>query len=121
MKIIRMILIFIALLIIVYLLHLLVYGPIITTTNAANALFVVGMITILPTIIAVTQSYKVFHGLNYAFRSFVSTQFRQTYPNFSDYKNEKDVNLKTTVFLEMFIASSILVVAGIILSVVAIR
>ncbi|BCR36582.1 DUF3899 domain-containing protein [Mariniplasma anaerobium] len=121
MKIFRLILIFISLLLIAVLLHLWIYGSTLTSTNASNVLFVVGMITFLPTIIAMTQSYKVFQGFNYAFRSFLSTAFRQTYPKFSDYKNEKDVTIKTTIFLEMFIASSILVVAGIILSVVALR
>ncbi|MCD4827368.1 MAG: DUF3899 domain-containing protein [Acholeplasmataceae bacterium] len=121
MKLIRLLLIFAGLVLGSYLLHLLVYGSVVTVTKAANVLFVVGMITILPTIIAMTQSYKVFQGFNYAFRSFFSTGFRHTYPKFSDYKNEKDVNIKTTIFLEMFIGSLILVVAGIILSVVALR
>lgn len=120
MKQFRLAIIFLTLLVLSLLLHLLIYGSRFNIGNAANALFVVGMITFLPTIIAMTQAYRVFQGFNYAFRSLISTAFRQTYPKFSDYKTEKDVKIKTSVFLEAFIASGLVVLIGIILSVVAI-
>ncbi len=119
MKIFRLILIFLMLLVVSFLLYLWIYGSTYVVGNAANALFVIGMITFLPTIIAMTQAYKFFHGFNYAFRSFVSTSFRQNYPKFSDYKDERSVQIKTTIFLEAFIASGVIVVISIILTVVA--
>lgn len=119
MNIIRMIIIFLALLVVSFLLYLGVYGTVYTTGYAANALFVVGMLVFLPTIIAMTQAYRFFQGFNYAIRSFISTSFRQNYPKFNDYKSEKDVKIKTTIFIESFIASGVVVIIGIILSVVA--
>ena len=121
MKIFRLLLIFLSILVVSFLLYLWIYGSTYIVGNVANALFVVGMITFLPTIIAMTQAYKFFQGFNYAIRSFISTAFRENYPKFSDYKAEKRYKkLKTTVFLEAFIASGTVVILSIIFTVVAI-
>ncbi|MFA5471171.1 MAG: DUF3899 domain-containing protein [Acholeplasmataceae bacterium] len=120
MKIFRLLLIFLSILVVSFLLYLWIYGSTYIVGNVANALFVVGMITFLPTIIAMTQAYKFFQGFNYAIRSFISTAFRENYPKFSDYKAEKDTKIKTTVFLEAFIASGTVVILSIIFTVVAI-
>lgn len=118
MKFLRLILIFLALLLLSFLLHIWIYGSAYTAQTTSDSLFVIGMLAFLPTIIAMSSSYKVFQGFNYAFRSFLSTSFRHTYPKYSDFKNQKDVQIKTTVFLEIFIASAILIIAAIILVVV---
>jgi hypothetical protein len=74
--------------------------------------------TFLPTMVAMSQSYKVFDGFNYAFRSLLSTSFRNTYPKFMDYKKERNTKIKTSIFLEAFIASSIFIITSIILTAV---
>jgi len=118
MKPIRFIVLFLILCLVTLLLHLWIYGNHFTKTNIANATFVIGVITFLPTLIAMSHSYKVFDGFNYAFRSLLSTSFRNTYPKFTDYKKERNTKIKTSIFLEAFIASSILIIISIILTVV---
>lgn len=118
MKFFRLMIIFIALIFLAFLLHIWIYGSTFVAQSMSDSLFVIGMLALLPTIIAMSSSYKVFQGFNYAFRSFISTSFRKAYPKYSDFRNEKDVNIKTTVFLETFIASAILVIAAILLVVV---
>jgi hypothetical protein len=118
MKPIRFILLFLILCLVTLLLHLWIYGTHFTKTNIANVTFVIGVMTFLPTMIAMSQSYKVFDGFNYAFRSLLSTTFRNTYPRFTDYKKERSIKIKTSIFLEAFIASSILIVISIVLTVI---
>lgn len=118
MKPIRFILLFLILCLVTFLLHLWIYGTNFTLTNIANATFVIGIITFLPTIIAMSQSYRVFDGFNFAFRTLLSTTFRNTYPKFNDYKKERSTKIKTSIFLEAFIASGILILISIVLTVV---
>jgi len=118
MKPIRFILLFLILCLVTLLLHLWIYGTSFTMTNIANATFVIGVITFLPTTIAMSQSYKVFDGFNFAFRTLLSTTFRNTYPRFTDYKKERSTKIKTSIFLEAFIASGILIVTSIVLTAV---
>jgi len=118
MRPIRFSLLFLILSLVTLLLHLWIYGTNFTQTNIANATFVIGVITFLPTTVAMSQSYKVFDGFNYAFRSFFSTTFRNTYPRFTDYKKERSTKIKTSIFLEMFVASGLLIFISIVLTVI---
>lgn len=118
MKVLRLLLIFLSLMLLSFLSHIWIYGSTFVAQSMSDSLFVTGMLALLPTIIAMSSSYKVFQGFNYAFRSFLSPSFRQTYPKYSDFRSEKEAKIKTSVFLEVFIASAILVVAAILLVVV---
>lgn len=118
MRPVRFILLFLILCLVTLLLHLWIYGTSFTMTNIANSTFVIGIITFLPTTIAMSQSYKVFDGFNFAFRTLLSTTFRNTYPRFTDYKKERSTKIKTSIFLEAFIASGILIVISIVLTAV---
>ncbi len=115
----RLVVIYLSILVLSFLLHLLMHGMNFSYASVSDAVFVTGVVTLLPSLVAISQAYQVFHGFNYAFRTFWSTTFRQTYPKFSDYKKEKSHEVKSTFFLEMFIASATFSVVGIILATVS--
>lgn len=96
--------------------HLLVYKEIFTYESMSNALFVVGMIIFLPSLVVLTKAYEVFQGIQYSMRVLFSPNYRKLYPKYSDYKEEKSEKIKTSVFYEILIASSITVVTAIILA-----
>jgi hypothetical protein len=114
MKPLRMILIFACMAIAAGLLHLAVYGTYFTLTNVSNALFVVGVVVFLPTIVALTSAFEVFHGFRYVARVLMSPSFRREYPHYKDYKDERKGKVNAAVFVEAMISSLVLiVVAGI--------
>lgn len=119
MKIQRFIIIFIVLIITAFLIHTVTDKFIYSITSISNALFIVGIVALMPSIVALTNAYQVFHGFRYAIRAFISTSFRREYPNFRDYKEERTVSIKSSIFLEVFLASMILIVTSIILAGVA--
>jgi len=119
MKYFRLAIIFIAILVLSLLLHLLVYQSDFTYANISNSLFVVSIILFLPSIVAMTGAYQLFHGFRYVVKVFVSPSFRRNYPNFREYKEERQTEIKTTFFKELLIASFIILIASIILARVA--
>ncbi|MCK7489053.1 MAG: hypothetical protein MZU79_01510 [Anaerotruncus sp.] len=64
------------------LLHLAVYQTDFTYTNVSNALFVVGVVFFLPSLVALTSAFEVFHGIRYAMRVLWSPSFRREYPRY---------------------------------------
>lgn len=99
-------------------LHILLYSFGFSLYTTSNAIFIVGIIIFLPTLMAMTGSAEVFHGFNYAIRVLVSKNFHNQYPKFRDYKSTKEKVEHSVVFLEVAIASIILVVVGLILALV---
>jgi len=112
----RLIIIFVSTAILALLLHLLVYQTIFTYASISNSLFVVGIILLLPSVVAMTSAYQMFKGIQYVFRVIVSPSFQREYPRFHDYKNEKVVKSETTIFLEILISSLVIVVIAMILA-----
>lgn len=85
--------------------------------NVSDHLFVVGVIFGMPSLVAFTESFKIFYGFRYAFRVFISPNYRKTYPSFKDYKDsKKDLEKKSTFFIEFFMASFIVIVISGVLS-----
>ncbi|MGD9910276.1 MAG: DUF3899 domain-containing protein [Candidatus Izemoplasmatales bacterium] len=97
--------------------HLLVYGgDNFTYESMSNALFVVGMIIFLPSLVVLTRAYEVFQGIQYSMRVLFSPNYRKLYPKYSDYKEEKSEKIKTTIFYEILGASLVVVVIAIVLA-----
>lgn len=116
MKWFRLVIIFASTVFVSFLLHLAVYQFDFSIINISNALFVVGIILLLPSLIALTSAYKVFQGFGYSVRVFLSPQFRQKYPALSDYKNDKNKEIHSTIFVEFFVSSAVIVVIAVILA-----
>lgn len=81
--------------------------------SVSNALFIVGVVTFFPALMAELGSYKLFYGIQYALRGIVSGEFRDRYKKFSDYLLDKSVSLKTSVYVEIMLASGVLIAASV--------
>lgn len=113
---IRFVIVLISMLLGAFLLHLLVYRVQFSIENASNVLFVVGIIMFLPSVIAITSAYRVFHSMRYVFRVIISPNFKQEYPTFKDYQTEKTKDIQSTIFTEFLVASLLLMIASFILA-----
>lgn len=112
MKPFRMALIFAGMVVLAGLLQLAVYGTYVTATNVSNVLFVVGVIFFLPCVVALTSAFKVFHGIRYAMRVFISPSFRREYPRYKEYKDDRKDKIASTVFVELLISAAVLILAA---------
>ncbi|HAQ56477.1 MAG TPA: hypothetical protein DCR44_03640 [Acholeplasmatales bacterium] len=112
MKPFRMVLILASMVIAAGLLHLAVYRTNITLTNVSNVLFVVGVVFFLPCVIALTSAFKVFHGIRYVMRVLISPSFRNEYPHYKEYKDERKDKISSAIFIEVLITSAILIVTA---------
>ena len=83
----------------------------------SNATFVVGIVTFLPTLVALTGAHKVFHGIGYFFKLLFNKNAKQEFPTYRDYK-EHNRQSQITIFKELLIGSLIVFVVGIALAVV---
>jgi len=119
MKIVRLILLYLGMLALAFLVHVAVYRFSFTAENVSNALFVVGIILFLPSVVAMTAAYEIFHGIRYVARVIVNPQFRKEYPQFKDYREDKTSKVKTTIFLEILLSSFILLIMSYVFAVVA--
>lgn len=112
MRPIRFIVITIILVLLAYGLQNLVYGSQLGYENTSNVLFVVGIVIFFPSLIVQTGSYEVFYGMRYSFNAFFVKDFRKYYPSYSEYKEEKEQVVTTTIFKELLIASILLIVVS---------
>lgn len=115
MKFTRFLIIFGILLITSFFLHLIMHGTEFTIAHVSDALFVVGIVMFLPALIAVTGAFQVFDGIKYAFRSFFSTNFRREYQKINEYKEARNQKVESTIYIELLIASFIILATGILL------
>jgi len=99
-----------------YFIHLPVFGPSISISSAGDILFVVGIVMFLPAIAAMMQAQRVFMGIRYVFRLLFTRDGKTMYPTYSDYVIAKTTDKETTFFKELFVASAILLIIGIVLS-----
>jgi hypothetical protein len=119
MKIIRLFTIFILELVLA-LLIILFRGMPFSMANLSDHFFVVGVIIGMPSMVAITQAFRLFYGFRYAFRVLITPSYRKLYPSFKDFEETKtggDPN--HTFFGEVLIASlSVIIIAGILAEVV---
>lgn len=118
MNIIRLVILFVILNVFALILHLWIMGSTFTISTLSDVYFVVGIVTFLPSVVAMTKSYSVFQGMNYALRVMFAKNFRSQYPHFRDYKEVKEADIKTSFFVELLASSFVVMVIGIILTVV---
>ncbi len=118
MRISRTIILFAILNVFALLLHLWTMGSTFTLSTLSDIYFVVGIITFLPAVVAQTKAYVVFQGINYSLRALFARNFKTQYPNFRDYKEVKDTDIKTSFFTELLLSSGLIMMIGIVLSVV---
>lgn len=113
MKFLRLIIIFI-IEIVLALFAMLIRDVPFTLLNLSDHFFVVGIIIGLPSIVAITQAFRLFYGFRYAARVFITPSFRKLYPSFKDFEETKTGGEKNhTFFGEVFIASLIVIlIAG---------
>ena len=116
MRILRNILIFAGIMLLSLVLHLFVYGTNFTYESISNAMFVLGIITFLSSLIVLTGSYEVFYGIRYSLQALFTKEFRGKYPTFLEFKTEKTVTHETSFFLETIISASVIIVIAIVLA-----
>ena len=120
MKYSRMLLVFLSLLAVSFVVHYIIfvrgYGEGYGYDSISNALFLVGVATFFPSLLAQLGSYRFFYGIQYALRGMISNEFRSRYRNFSDYLNEKTTKIITTIYTEVMLASGTVLASAIVLA-----
>ena len=91
-----------------------------SVANLSDHFFVVGVIIGMPSIVAITQAFRLFYGFRYAFRVLITPSYRKLYPSFKDFEETKTGGEPNhTFFGEVLIASlSVVIIAGILSEVV---
>ncbi|HLT00377.1 MAG TPA: hypothetical protein VK005_02695 [Acholeplasma sp.] len=122
MKPIRFIIVLLIELVLVALLHLFWinvqpegFSTYISLQTVSDSLFVMGILIFLPSLVAITGAYASFFALRYALGVLVSSKFKSRYPQYRDYISTKNTEIKTTIFLEIFLSSLLIIIAGLIL------
>ena len=77
--------------------------------SMSNALFVIGVMGFLPALMMHFGTYRMFYGMQYAMKSMFKQGFREKYRLFGDYLIDKKVDAKTTIYLELMLASFLLI------------
>jgi hypothetical protein len=109
MKFLRLIIIFV-IEIALALLIMLFRGVSFTMTHLSDHFFVVGVIIGLPSIVAITQAFRLFYGFRYAARVFITPNYRKIHPSFKDYEETKTGGEKNNTFFGEVLIASLLVI-----------
>jgi hypothetical protein len=109
MKLLRLVIIFI-IEIALALLIMLLRGVSFTMMNLSDHFFVVGVIIGLPSIVAITQAFRLFYGFRYAARVFITPNYRKIYPSFKDFEETKTGGEKNHTFFGEVLIASLLVI-----------
>ena len=119
MKFLRMVVIFIIEIALAFLLMLVRDVPL-NMANISDHFFVIGVIIGMPSIVAITQAFRLFYGFRYAFRVLITPSYRKLYPSFKDFEETKTGGESNhTFFGEVLIASfSVIAIAAILSEVV---
>lgn len=119
MKFLRMVVIFIIEIALAFLLMLVRDVPL-NMANVSDHFFVIGVIIGMPSIVAITQAFRLFYGFRYAFRVLITPSYRKLYPSFKDFEETKTGGESNhTFFGEVLIASfSVIAIAAILSEVV---
>lgn len=122
MNFLRTLLIFIGMIFLAAVVHVLVYNTsghwYVSSLTVTDSLFIVGVVIFLPALVAATGAYSLFFGLRYAFGVMLSPKYREKYPRYFDYVSTKNVEIKSTIFNEVMLASGLMLVCAIILTLV---
>ncbi len=89
--------------------QLLVYHFNFTTESISNSLFVIGVILFFTSLIALSGSYEIFHGIRYSLQALYRKDFRSNYPTFLEYKTEKAKKFELTGYVEAIIISIVII------------
>jgi hypothetical protein len=113
MKLLRFVIIFI-IEIGLALLLMLFRGVAFNAQQLSDHFFVVGVIIGLPSLVAITQAFRLFYGFRYAFRVLITPSYRKLYPSFKEFEEMKTGgHSNNTFFGEVLIASFIVIfIAG---------
>ena len=109
MKLLRLVIIFI-IEIALALLIMLLRGVSFTMMNLSDHFFVVGVIIGLPSIVAITQAFRLFYVFRYAARVFITPNYRKIYPSFKDFEETKTGAEKNHTFFGEVLIASLLVI-----------
>lgn len=97
------------------LLHLALYQTVFTLERVSNVLFVVSIIAFLMALIMKTGAFQVFLGFGYSFRVLWGRDFRNQYPNYSDYRDERNVKTTGAQALGLLLVSSVFLIVAIVM------
>jgi hypothetical protein len=113
MRFLRLIVIFI-IEISIALLLMLVRGVPFSAQELSDHFFVIGVIIGMPSVVAITQAFRLFYGFRYAFRVLITPSYRKLYPSFKEFEEMKmDGASNNTFFGEVLIASfAVVFIAG---------
>lgn len=116
MKVIRLLIIFA--LEILFALSIMVFrGISFDIQQLSDHFFIVGIIIGMPSVVAITQAFRLFYGFRYAFRVLLTPSYRKLYPSFKDFEETKTGGEKShTFFGEVLVASLLMVIIAGILS-----
>lgn len=116
MKIVRLLIIFIVELSMALTIMLLRGVPF-SLQQFSDHFFVVGIIIGMPSVVAITQAFRLFYGFRYAFRVLLTPSYRKLYPSFKDFEEMKTGGEKNhTFFGEVLIASILMILIAAYLS-----
>ena len=116
MKVIRLLIIFVLELLLALSIMVL-RGVTFDMQQLSDHFFVVGIIIGMPSVVAITQAFRLFYGFRYAFRVLITPSYRKLYPSFKDYEEMKTGGEKNhTFFGEVLVASFSLIVISAVLS-----
>jgi hypothetical protein len=79
----------------------------------SDALFIIGVMGFLPALMMHIGTDRLFYGMQYAMKSIFTNGFRQKYKVFGDYLIDKKSDASTTLYLELMLASAVLIVLSI--------
>jgi hypothetical protein len=96
------------------LLLMLFRGVAFNAQQLSDHFFVVGVIIGLPSLVAITQAFRLFYGFRYAFRVLITPSYRKLYPSFKEFEEMKTGGQSNNTFFgEVLIASFIVIfIAG---------
>lgn len=81
-----------------------------TWIHIADITFVIGIVMFFPALIVSIGANQLFNGFNYSIKKIFSNDFRHRYQSYSDFLDDKQMDEKSTIPLELM-TSSILFIA----------
>lgn len=78
-----------------------------TYYSVSNSAFLIGVLGFFPGLMAASGSYKLFYGIQYALKSMVNMEFKSKHRNISDFLATKKVEIKSSIYTELLLSSSV--------------
>ncbi|HHU23645.1 MAG: hypothetical protein PHG08_02430 [Bacilli bacterium] len=121
MSIFRFLIFTIILLGLAFLTHASIYGMQFSLESVSNITFVIGIVFFLPSLVALTGAFQVFHGMGYILKLLFNKNAKQEFPTFSDYKEYKSKKTNVGFFKELIVSSFLIMLTGIIFAIIVFR